>query len=91
MNHAFRTICLALLFGVLAGAGAAAYVLALGTHSKIGLEFEARNGRRHVELGHLNTGDDAVSTLKFWGLKVGYGDSLTTIGVYTPRTPRLPE
>ena len=99
MKHTFRTICLALLAGVLAGAAAATYVLAVDTHSKIGLEFDNANRHQRVEVGHLNADSDAVRALKFWGLKVGYGNSLTAIGVYhrpiqphaANQSPRLPE
>jgi hypothetical protein len=107
MNHTFRTICLALIVGTLAGAGAATFVLAVDLHSKIGLEFDARNGRQHVELGPLDAGDATGRPPRFWGLQVGNGDSLTTFGVYSDRTatgarhvasahtvklsPRLPE
>ncbi len=80
----FRTICLALIVGTLAGAGAAAYVLGVDTQGKIGLEVDAENGRQHVKLG-LDPGDATGRPPKFWGLQVGNGDSLTAIGVYSGR------
>lgn len=85
MKDTFRTICLALIVGTLAGAGAATYVLGVNAQGKIGLEFDARNGRQHVELG-LDPGDATGRPPKFWGLQVGNGDSLTAIGVYSGRT-----
>ena len=88
MNRTYRTICLALLAGILAGAAAATYLLAVDVHGRVGLEFDARNARQHLEPGHLDANDDAARALKFWGLKVGYGDSLTAIGVYSGRTSR---
>jgi hypothetical protein len=88
MNCTYRTICLALLAGILAGAAAATYLLAVDVHGKVGLEFDARNARQHVEPGHVDANDEAARALKFWGLKVGYGDSLTAIGVYSGRTSR---
>ena len=107
MNHTFRTISLALIVGVLAGASAATYLLRVDARGKIGLKFEARNGRQHAEIGHLDAGDATGRPPKFWGLQVGNGDSMTTIGVYSDRTttgtrhvapthsaklpPRLPE
>jgi hypothetical protein len=86
MKDTFRTVCLALTVGALAGAGAANYVLATGAHSKIGLEFNRENGREHLELGHLVPGDATGRPPRFWGLQVGNGDSVTTIGVYSGRT-----
>jgi hypothetical protein len=107
MSHTFRTICMALIAGLLGGAGTAGYVLATGAHGKIGLEFDRDNGSQHMELGHLPPGDATGRPPRFWGLQVGNGDSLTTIGVYSDRTatganavapthtaklsPRLPE
>lgn len=111
MNHTFRTVCLALLIcvsvGLLAGAGTASYVLATGAHGQFGLEFDRDNGRQHAQLGNLAIGDATGRPPRFWGLQVGSGDSLTTIGVYSSRTasdarqvaiahtvklsPRLPE
>ncbi len=103
MKDRFRAICLALIVGTLAGAGAAACVLGVNAQGKIGLAFDAGNGRRHVEPG-LDPGDATGRPPKFWGLQVGNGDSLTAIGVYSGRTatgarygapvkrsPRLPE
>lgn len=87
MSHTFRTICLALIAGLLAGAGAASYLLAAGAHGKIGLEFDHGDGRQHVQLGHLDIGDATGRPPRFWGLQLGNGDSLTTIGVYSTRTP----
>jgi hypothetical protein len=100
MNHTFRTICLALIVGALAGAGTASYLLGVDTHGKIGLEFDAANGRQQVELGRPDPGDATGRPPRFWGLQVGDGDSLTAIGVYSHRprkphalnqSPRLPE
>jgi hypothetical protein len=107
MNPTFKTICLALLAGVLAGAAAATCVLAVDAQGKIGFEFDARNGRQHLELDRPDTGDATGRPPRFWGLQVGSGDSLTAIGVYSGRTtpaaryvapahpvklsPRLPE
>ncbi len=89
MKDAFRTIGLALIVGALAGAGAATYVLGVDAQGKIGHEFNARNGRQHLELGPQNTGhatgDATGRPPRFWGLQVGAGDSLTAIGVYTDR------
>ena len=99
MKDTFRTICLALIVGTLAGAGAATCVLGVNAQGKIGLEFDAENGRQHVKLG-LDPGDATGRPPKFWGLQVGSGDSLTAIGVYSHRprkphapnqSPRLPE
>jgi hypothetical protein len=86
MNPTLRTISLALLAGTLAGAGTAAYVLGANPQSKIGLEYDAGNGRQHLELGQLATGDATGRPPRFWGLEVENGDSLTSIGVYSART-----
>ena len=86
MTHTFRTISLALIVGLLAGAGAATYVRGVDAHNKIGLEFNAGNGRQHAEPGHLAPGDATGRPPRFWGLKVGTGDSLTAIGIYSDRT-----
>ena len=88
MKNTFRTICLALIVGALAGCGAATYVLGVDAH---------------VELGRY-PGDATGRPPRFWGLQVGNGDSLTAIGVYSGRpatgtrhvapvklSPRLPE
>ena len=48
MKDTFRTICLDSIVGILAGAGAATYVLGVDTQGKIGLEVDAENGRQHV-------------------------------------------
>ncbi len=88
MKDTFRTICLALIVGTLAGAGAATYVLGVDAH---------------VELDRY-PGDATGKPPKFWGLQVGDGGSLTAIGVYSGGTatgarhvapaqlsPKLPE
>lgn len=86
MKDTFRTLCLALTVGMLAGAGTATYVLEVDAHGKVGLDFDAANGRQNMEPGHLDAGDATGRPPKFWGLKVGTGDSLTAIGVYSGRT-----
>jgi hypothetical protein len=100
MTNTFGTVCPALIVGILAGAVAATYIPGVDTHGKIALEFYGENSRQHLELGHLDAGDATGRPPRFWGLQVGSGDSLTTIGVYAPRTthphavnqpPRLPE
>ena len=62
--------------GLLAGAGAASYVLATGAHGKIGLEFDHENGRQRMESGHLDIGDATGRPPRFWGLQVGNGDAV---------------
>ena len=98
VKDSFRTICLTLVVGLLAGAGAAICVLAAGAHSKIGLAFARENGSQRMELDYPDIGDATGRPPRFWGLQVGNGDSLTTIGVYSlapahaaKSSPRLPE
>ena len=89
MNHTFRTVCLALIVGLLAGTAATSCLLTARTHGKIGFEFDHDNGRQHLAAGHLDIGDATGRPPRFWGLQLGNGDSLTTIGIYSDRPARI--
>ncbi len=80
--HALRTNQLL----IVGQAGQKRAILGVDAQGRIGLEFDDENGRQHVRLGHLDTGGDAERVLKFWGIQVGNGDSLTAVGVYIDRT-----
>jgi hypothetical protein len=85
MNDTFRSICLALIVGIVAGACAATYVRGVDAQGKIRLEFYDENSGRHLELGHLDSPSGAGRVPRFWGMKVRNGDAFTAIGIYTDR------
>ena len=85
MTDTFKTICLALCVGIVAGAFAATYVLEVLAQSPVRLVFYTEDGSRHLELGNLAAASHNRSVPGFWGLQFRDGDAITAIGIYTVR------